>query len=233
MWADVIAQLSQYHCLAVDLPGHAQSAHLEWTSGEEVAQQLNALIREQAHQQRAHVVGLSLGGYIALHLLAQAPQVVRDVVISGVPDRPIPFGWLIRVVGVTMAPFIHSERLIRASAKSLHIPAHSMETYVSQVKLNSKQAFRRINQQAVKFAPPAAALTGETRKLFLAGSREHPLIKKALSNFSQAPATTSALVPGLGHGWSGEDPKLFAETVACWIEGRALPEALRMVDVPS
>ena len=99
------------------------------------------VVDQYGHGGQAHIVGLSLGGYIALHLLAQKPERLLDVVVSGVPSRPIPHRWLMRIMGSLVAPFIHSDWLIRASAKSLHVPREDLPQYVARTKRNSKQAF--------------------------------------------------------------------------------------------
>ncbi|MEM6999881.1 MAG: alpha/beta fold hydrolase [Pseudomonadota bacterium] len=229
MWENVVAHLPNYHCIYPDFPGHAKSRDLTWTSTEQVAQMAAECIVKKAHDGRAHVVGLSLGGYVTLHLLAQHSAIVKDAVISGVPSRPLPFGTLIKMIGYLLTPFIHSDWLLRRSARSLHVDAAELEEYVAHCKQNSKQAFREINRQAPSFVPPPTALQSTNRKLFIAGSREHPLIKQSLRSFNHAPATVCAEASGLGHGWSGEAPELFANTVHRWVQRQPLPDGLSVV----
>jgi pimeloyl-ACP methyl ester carboxylesterase len=75
-------RLASYHCLAPDLPGHGRSNQLPWTSLDDTAQQVAALIEDRVPARRAHVVGLSLGGALVHKLLAHRPELLDRVVID-------------------------------------------------------------------------------------------------------------------------------------------------------
>src|SRR5690606_6613765 len=96
MWHPQIAALSDYHCLNVDLPGHGKSNQVEWISFADAADQVAALIHAQATNGRAHIVGLSLGGHVALVLLERHSAVVDRAIISGVTAEPMPNRWLLK-----------------------------------------------------------------------------------------------------------------------------------------
>jgi pimeloyl-ACP methyl ester carboxylesterase len=81
MWARQVAALADFHCLNVDLPGHGRSNRVPWVSLADTAGQIAAIIRTRAANGRAHVVGLSLGGYIALALLERHAEVLDRVVM--------------------------------------------------------------------------------------------------------------------------------------------------------
>ncbi len=162
MWNQVISFLPEFHCIAVDMPGHADSRDLPWTSPAEVATGVARAISSSAHDGCAHVVGLSLGGLVALHLLEQEAEGVLDLMISGVPARKMPYRWLSRIVGSLVTPFIHNAKLLKASARSARIPRQDIDGFVRQAQRNSSQAFRKITQQAVYFLPPEQALVSPT-----------------------------------------------------------------------
>jgi pimeloyl-ACP methyl ester carboxylesterase len=66
MWTDQINELQKdYHCLAIDLPGNGESYQTEWHSFADTAAQVATIIRAKASSGKAHVVGLSLGGFTA------------------------------------------------------------------------------------------------------------------------------------------------------------------------
>ena len=79
MWRDLMAALAAYHCLAPDLPGHGASRAITWRSRADTAQRVAALIEHRAANGRAHVVGLSLGGSVAIELLATRPDLLERV----------------------------------------------------------------------------------------------------------------------------------------------------------
>lgn len=88
-WASQVAALSDaYHCLAVDLPGHGQEQGVSFTL-EGAADRIADLINQEAHGGRAIVVGLSLGGYVAMAVAARWPERVAGLVISGATAEPV------------------------------------------------------------------------------------------------------------------------------------------------
>jgi pimeloyl-ACP methyl ester carboxylesterase len=86
-WTPQIAALSdEYRTIALDLPGHGVRARDAFTLGGAV-DAVVAVIEGQAGG-RAIVVGLSLGGYVAMALAAQRPELVRGLVVSGATIEP-------------------------------------------------------------------------------------------------------------------------------------------------
>ncbi|MEP6987505.1 MAG: alpha/beta hydrolase, partial [Chloroflexota bacterium] len=89
MWDEQIKVLqNDYQCLAIDLPGSGESYQTEWISLADTADQIAAIIRQSTASGKAHIVGLSLGGYTGLCLLEKYPTVVESLIVSGVSTRP-------------------------------------------------------------------------------------------------------------------------------------------------
>ncbi|MEX1172603.1 MAG: alpha/beta hydrolase [Chloroflexota bacterium] len=90
MWRTQMTDLADaYRVVAVDLPGHGTRAD-ETFSLDAAADVVAAAIRDAAGG-RAVVVGLSLGGYVGMHLAARDPGLVRGLVLSGATAEPV--GW--------------------------------------------------------------------------------------------------------------------------------------------
>jgi pimeloyl-ACP methyl ester carboxylesterase len=88
-WVPQLADLGEeFHCLAPDLPGHGQAASEAFTLAS-AAERVADLIASQAHGGRAILVGLSLGGYVAMDVAARWPDRVRGLVISGATAEPV------------------------------------------------------------------------------------------------------------------------------------------------
>ena len=88
-WAAQVADLSSdFHCLTPDLPGHGTAAHVPFTV-DGAASRIADLIERDAHGGRAIVVGLSLGGYVAMAVAARCPDRVAGLAISGATAEPI------------------------------------------------------------------------------------------------------------------------------------------------
>ena len=96
MWLPQQAALrDELRTIALDLPGHGARSDEPFTL-EGGADAVAAAIREHAGG-RAVVVGLSLGGYVAMALAAREPGLVRGLVVSGATAEP---------VGVRMLPYL-------------------------------------------------------------------------------------------------------------------------------
>jgi pimeloyl-ACP methyl ester carboxylesterase len=88
-WAAQLAGLGgEFRAIAVDLPAHGTRANESFTL-ERAADLLADTIRDQAAGGRAVVVGLSLGGYVAMALAARQPERVRGLVLAGATAEPI------------------------------------------------------------------------------------------------------------------------------------------------
>jgi pimeloyl-ACP methyl ester carboxylesterase len=86
-WAAQVADLGdEFRCLTPDLPGHGAAAATPFTLAG-AAESVERLIVEEAGG-RAFVVGLSLGGYVAMELAARSPALVRGLVLAGATAEP-------------------------------------------------------------------------------------------------------------------------------------------------
>jgi pimeloyl-ACP methyl ester carboxylesterase len=96
MWRPQMEALRDaYRVIALDLPGHGALADRPFTVA--AASDHVARVIEEAAGGRAVVVGLSLGGYVAMDLAARRPELVRGLVLSGATAEP---------VGRLAAPFL-------------------------------------------------------------------------------------------------------------------------------
>ncbi len=70
-----------YWVLTLDMPGHGRSSQpAGWPSIEDMALQIASVVKEQA-EMPVHVVGLSLGGAVAMQLALAHPEVVRSLTL--------------------------------------------------------------------------------------------------------------------------------------------------------
>jgi pimeloyl-ACP methyl ester carboxylesterase len=85
--AQVESLRDAYRVVTMDLPGHGALADQPFTIAAARAELVRVI--EAAAGGRAIVVGLSLGGYVAMDLAAQRPEVVRGLVLSGATQEPV------------------------------------------------------------------------------------------------------------------------------------------------
>lgn len=88
-WAAQLDGLGgEFRAIALDLPGHGSRAAEPFTLAGAAAV-VAAAIAEHAAGGRAIVVGLSLGGYVAMELAATDPNRVRGLVLAGATAEPV------------------------------------------------------------------------------------------------------------------------------------------------
>jgi pimeloyl-ACP methyl ester carboxylesterase len=87
MWRAITARLAdRYRCVCVDLPGHGGLADRPFTLDGAADIVEDALPADGSG--RAVVVGLSLGGYVAMAVAARNPDRVRGLVLAGSTAEP-------------------------------------------------------------------------------------------------------------------------------------------------
>jgi pimeloyl-ACP methyl ester carboxylesterase len=227
MWREQIEQLTDFDCLVPDLPGHGYSHAIRWRSLQQTADLVAAIIRQNAPSGRAHVVGLSLGAYVGLTLLARHPSVVERAVLSGINVLPLPNRWLIDAAAYAIAPLIKTRLFARFNAWALNIPADRFEAYRQSLQPLSIRDFIAASHDASAFSIPANAAEIQTPTLLVAGEHEHSLILASMARLRQVlPNSQARLANDVGHAWNGERPELFAATVRAWCAQRELPDEL-------
>lgn len=88
MWDAQRRELAdRFRVIALDLPGHGTLADRPFTV--EAAADEVARVIEEAVGGPAMVVGLSLGGYVAMDLAARRPELIRGLVLSGATAEPV------------------------------------------------------------------------------------------------------------------------------------------------
>jgi pimeloyl-ACP methyl ester carboxylesterase len=231
MWRRLVSDLaSALHVVSVDLPGHGASARTPWTSMADTGARVAEAVRRLAPDQRVHLVGLSLGGYIALDLAAQLPEMVCTATASGVNVLPFPRPRLMRAAGHVMSPLLSSRVMLRANARALGVPPEDFDGYAAAARSMARGTFLAVGSELLEYALPSAAAVSSSRVLALAGGAEPPLILQSLPWIAAAfPLGAARVAPGVGHAWNGQAPELFAATVRAHVAGAALPEGLAHV----
>lgn len=186
--------------------------------------------RRVGHGRSVHLVGLSLGGYIAVDLAAQHPELVASAAVSGVNVLPFPRPRLMRTAGRLMSPVMTTGVVLRANARALGVPPEDFDGYASAARSMARGTFLAVGGELMDYSLPATADRSSSRVLALAGGDEQPLILQSLPRIAAAfPQGTARVAPGVGHAWNGQAPELFAASVRSHVTGGPLPEGLSPV----
>lgn len=228
MWKPVIAALPGSRALLIDLPGHGDSNHIPWASLEDTAQQVAATIDQHHKGEDLHIVGLSLGSYVGMTLLAQRPEAYKTAMLSGMHAGGMPKKWQMKLITLFTAPLAARPFFARKTAHMLGGDDADIEGFVAEAGRTNSTAFRRATNNVVDYELPENVDQIRARLLVTAGSKEHALIRNALDDITKRIPQAQALeVPDVGHGWSSEKPQLFAQTLREHIDGSKM-EAARL-----
>lgn len=226
-WDHLLPYLSQYHILVPDLPSHSGSAHIKPFTIPSSANLVASLIRDHAHNGRAHIVGLSLGGFVGRHLAQTHPEIVLSLFATGAVGRRE--GWLFSrpkllatLYEAQSLPPIFITRAI-TSWMGLDVPKElSIEMRKNDTLALAQQAF-------VSMREVDDAVEIKVRTLGIAGGKQD--FREGTRKWGEAlrrgnPKSKACVIEGALHWWSRQWPELFAKTVVVWIEEEPLPEEL-------
>lgn len=223
-----------YHILLLDLPGHSRSAHIPgpytYTSA---AQHVQNIINKHAHNGQAHVVGVSLGGFVGLQLTASAPERVMSVFVSG--SAPFQRGarfvagqpWLIYAAIYTMTRLIPGwlyDKICDWSGMQRH------REFRKEMARNTRYGLiRDFFTSLLNCSTEMIAEIGETgrRVLAVAGGQGDDVTATKKMGVTLIDAgslhSQAAVVKKAVHAWDVQFPELFAAGVKAWIEEKDLP----------
>ena len=227
MWKAHMEQLADFHCLAPDFPGFGQSNHQKWVSIQETSNRIVEIINDRAQHSGVHIVGLSLGGSIAMTLLSKAPQVIDHAIVDGAGVLPFPGLPLMKVGFRILQPFLHTDFVIRTIAGAMKIPADAYAEFRQGMLAMSPSAFTRSFLQANAMRQPPGLEKVACPVLFVAGEKEPKDVKRSHVMLTQImPNAKSRVAPGMGHGWLAEAPDLHIRMVRAWVNDEPLPQEL-------
>ncbi len=260
-WAPQVAHFARAHrCVTYSARGYAPSdvpqdpeAYSQSRAAEDALDVLNA-----AGVDVAHVVGLSMGGFAALHLVLTHPERVRTAVVAGVGYGAKP----------ESREQFRKESLAVAGAFESQGAATVAETYAvgpARVQLQNKNpdAWRLFKQSLAEHDATGAALTMRGVQasrpslyelqdrlrsvrnpvLVLVGDEDDGAIEPSVMLKRVMPTSGLAMLPRTGHTMNLEEPDLFNATVERFLQAaeagswrprdpRALSTSITGISVP-
>lgn len=225
MWGAVTADLADYHCIAVDLPGHGGSADEAWVSFDDSAAKVEEVIKDLPEHLDVYLVGASLGGYVALQMLRAQPTRYKGAIVSGIHAGGQKTSGLKRAASRLMMPFMKWSFFAKRNAAAMGIT--DAEGFAAEAKKADRSSTMTAADDVLEFTLPVDLDVIETPTLFVAGAQDQPSVVTALAAFRDAnPAFKVATVDDFGPAWSTQAPALFASMVRAEVTGTELPEGV-------
>ncbi|KAH7215141.1 Alpha/Beta hydrolase protein [Fusarium oxysporum] len=231
--------LSSYHLILVDLPMHSGS----WDIGRPLtlasaADEVCKVIQKHAHGGKAHVVGLSLGGFIALVLTSRHPDVVLSTFATGAYPYRGMFKWFMEhPMAMSIANCIQNiPGVLEASLRRQGI---DYEEWLAEAKKNhSPERSKAMNKELSTFSMEDVKAVADSgvRTCVISGGkmdqvdpvRDMGVIlreggqKKGVKN-------EAVVVRDAYHPWHLQLPELFAAGIAAWVQEKELPEEFEIL----
>jgi len=226
MWEPQLAPLAHRTVVTPDLPGFGTRTEETWPglggAADDVVQRVEALTGAR----RFHVVGLSLGGLVALHLAARHPGRVASVLASGAPLQPL--RGLHRVAARLQLALWERPWFWRGQAAAFRLPTDSRDLFVAHGLSVHHDTAKRMFDEVHAGVSPSGLDAYEGPLLLVVGEREPRVVRESMGTVANLPPQAQTrIAPGMHHVWSIEDPDLFGDMVTAWLDGRVDP---RLVD---
>ena len=216
-----------YELLLVDLPGHSRSKAIPF-SFDNAINALTHLIKTQVKGGKAHIVGLSLGGFIALEFARQYPEQVLSLWGTGCAPFTGFRRWLTsqsRLLSgiISVIGHLATERIFWASLGVEPIPGLRAEVVKNQNMTVLKGVFDGL---ALVTLESLAEIRG-VRVAIIAGGKGDNVentVEAGKVLRSKNPECNAFVVREAIHWWSLQLPEVFARGVRAWIEGSEMPK---------
>jgi pimeloyl-ACP methyl ester carboxylesterase len=221
-WQPQVEALKDFHCLVPDLPGQGRSDEDSGMPLPTLLAELSDWIATHALDGRAHVVGLSLGGAIALSLVRAYPECIASTIVSGCTVQMNPILAAITRWSSGWYRWLPQDWLVELSIKQFGIP----EQFVGLVRDDLHQALNpSVNQWMIDVLRESRAPEHGNRVLVVCGTRETIAAKQSTRQLTaQMTGARGVWAEDVGHVWNLEQPERFTEMIRAWVVGARLPD---------
>lgn len=224
MWDDQLAIFAeQYRVIRYDLRGFGRSAVPEGRSYAH-ADDLKAML-EQLGIRGAHLVGLSLGGWVAVNFALAYPQSIRSLVLAS----PVLLGleWSQAYLEATNPVWAAAtqEGIEVGKALWLRTPLFAQAMAIPKAArrlseiVGDYSGWHLVNSDPGRVVPDVLARleTIMAPTLVLAGEQDFSDFRRIADTLLQIPGARKVVLPGIGHMLNMEDPPTFNHLVLTFL----------------
>lgn len=224
-WDPQVLAFGDFNVLTLHLPAFGARSEETWQGLDSAADDVAALIADEVSEGGVHLVGISLGGVIALHVAARHPELIESLLVTGTPVTGVPAA--ARAVNRMQLKLIGSEWYWRFQAGAYGMVDDERELFAEHGVMLKPENLRAIMDDLDPGGLPAKLSTYQGPVLALAGGKEPKHVQKSFAALRQVlPQAVTRVVPGMHHQWNIENPLLFNSVVRRWITDAAVHQIL-------
>ena len=224
-----------YHVIIPYLPAHGLSSHITPFSIPGAADLVANLIKTKAKGGKAYLVGLSLGGCLAIYLAKTYSDLVLSLFVTGVGD------FIGRQSGSwrsLLAPYV----LTPMNTVQHYLPNLIQDHFIKKWGLKLPEGIRQELWKNSKFSTLRAGFDSIHKSggvkplpapcLVVAGGLQDSINTARLAGQTLRKGnekSVACVVRRAIHAWDLQFPELFAQGVRCWFEDRDLPSGFEIL----
>ena len=215
-WQQLPAFSEDYQIITVDLPGHGKSVSTPWVSLDYTTK----LIAEQIIKERAvHVVGLSLGGHVALELAKHYPENILSIFSSGITVKPMQFQFFLKFQSWFVQRGQQNNQYLNKLGRDYYqLPDNKINEFTTNYQLLTRDTYETISKEIMQFRLDHSYKMIKKPTLFVAGEKESQNI---LETIKIAPTILSnakgKIIPNARHAWPVQEPNQFNQVLKEWL----------------
>jgi len=225
-WEPQLEQLrDEFYCLAPDLPEQGQSLQIRPFTLRRSADLVASLIKSALPGRKVNVVGLALGGAVALTMMRVVPNLLDSVIVSGTATG------MGKVLGGLMLPtdpkfgVMPADQVVKTALTQFGIPEKHRDGLMNDMLRSIEGDFlRSYARELINLALPDRATSP---LLVVVGQNEAPAAKQSVRGLvNSIQGSVGVEIANVGHVWNLQQPQLFSDLVQCWVAQRPLPPGI-------